>query len=54
MINQYTTPLSTKGNVKKFMFRQKKNLLFLSIKKYFHHDFPQMNLKKNTKTMISN
>ena len=60
MIDQFTTPLSTKQNIEKFMFRQnkkktknkKKPTIF--IKKYFYHDFFELNLKNHTKTVISN
>ena len=43
MIDQYTTPLSTKQNIEKFVFRQKKKKKkkksAIFIKKYFYHDF---------------
>ena len=35
------------------MFRQKKKKNALFMKKYFYQDFPQLNLKENTKTMTS-
>ena len=63
MINQYTTPLGTKGNTEKsfsiklmhfhLIYISSRKIL-LPMKKYFNQNFPQLNLKKNTKTMIAN
>ena len=49
MIDQFTTPLSTKQNIEKFMFRQNKKKTknkknpAIFIKKYFYHDFFELN-----------
>ena len=51
MLNQYTTPL-LQNEISKDCVSSKKKIA-LSMKNYFSQDFPQLNLKINTKTMTS-
>ena len=51
MINHYTTPLSTKGNIEKFVSSK---TICSFYQKFFYQDFTQFDLKKNTKTITLN
>ena len=50
MLNQYTTPLLQNEISKNYVSSKK---IALCMKNYFNQDFPQLNLKINTKTMTS-
>ena len=49
MLNQYATPLLQNEISKDYVSSKKK--IALCMKNYFNQDFPQLNLKINTKTM---